>query len=72
MHPAEIWNLKQQLNKSVQEHYERFQLQVKVVESVGGSFGCDGQLLTNVGFAHNNMAKFSEMKKAAELANQKC
>ena len=34
-----FYDLKQQPNELVQEYYKRFKLQVKVVESVGGSFG---------------------------------
>ena len=66
-----FYDLKQQPNESVQEYYERFKLQVKVVESVGGSFGRDDMLLTDVGFTGDDTAAMGEMKKAAEVAKQK-
>ena len=65
------YDLKQQPNELVQEHCKRFKLQVKVVESVRGSFGRDDQLLTDVGFKSNNSVKFEEMKNAAAVAKQK-
>ena len=34
-----FFDLKQQLNETVLEYYERFKLHTKVVESMGGSFG---------------------------------
>ena len=66
-----FYDLKQQPHESVQEHYERFKLQVKVVESVGGSFGRDDQLLLDAGFTGGTLTGFDEMRKAAEIAKQK-
>ena len=44
-----FFDLKQQPNKTVLEYYERFKLHTKVVESVGGSFGRNDQMLKDAG-----------------------
>ena len=44
-----FYDLKELVNESVQEYYKRFKFQVKVVKSVGGTFGPDDALILDAG-----------------------
>ena len=66
-----FYDLKQLPNETVQEYYEKFKLQVKVVESVGGSFGRDEQLLVDAGLTTDGFTTVTELNAAAEKAKQK-
>ena len=66
-----FYDLKQQPNETAQEHYKQFKSQVKVVESVGGTFGVDHQLLIDAKWQGDVNMKFEEILKAAAVAKQK-
>ena len=66
-----FYDLKQQTEESVQDYYKRFKLQVKVVESVGGTFGLDKALLSNAGWTGNKNSLVLDLKKAAEKSKEK-
>ena len=66
-----FYEMKQQPEESVQEYYERFKLQVKVVESVGGSFGKDDALLSDAGFVGNANSSMQDLEKAHKEAKEK-
>ena len=66
-----FYGLKQQPNETVQEYYDRFKLQVKVVESVGGSFGRDDQLLSNAGLTVDDSTMWKDIKEKEKVAKEK-
>ena len=67
-----FFELRQQPNETVLEYYERFKLNTKVVESVGGSFGRDEGMLKDAGFDTSDATKsVGDMQSAADQAKQK-
>ena len=66
-----FYDLKQLVNESVQEYYERFKLQVKVFESLGGTFGLDKALLLDESFKSNKNTTVSDLKKVAKNSKEK-
>ena len=67
-----FYDLKQQPHESVLAYYERFKLQVKVLESVGANIGRDDLLLIDSGFETTDpQALFAEMKRVANIAKDK-
>ena len=66
-----FYELKQLPHESVQEYYERFKLQVKVLESVGGSLGRDEQLLVDAGMDPKRTDTMDKMYQYAEIAKEK-
>ena len=66
-----FYEMKQQPEESVQEYYEWFKLQVKVVESIGGSFGRDDALLSNAGFVGNALKRPRKKRRKNTLPTSK-
>ena len=67
-----FYDLKQQPHESVLAYYERFKLQVKVLESVGANIGRDDLLLIDSGFDTTDPQElFTEMKRVANIAKDK-
>ena len=64
--------MKQENGESVQEWYERFKLQIKVIESVGGSFGHDFSLLEDAGMDTKDTSQtIKDLNEVAKIAKEK-
>ena len=66
-----FYDLKQQTEGSLQDYYKRFKLQVKVVESVVGTFGLDEALLSNAEWTGNKNLLVLDLKNAAVKLKEK-
>ena len=69
-----FYEMRQKPDETVQEWYDRFQLQVKVVESVGGSFGRDTVLLADATPSFDDSVEtgtMGTMQTAADHAKDK-